>query len=80
MEHLHIIVIFFVLLAVFFFIFGHIRRRNHDAGGAIVHTSLGILMFIIAFVLFLIMVNVNHMYENKEDMPSLISILGSNHT
>ena len=72
MEQLYIVVIFFFVVSLVLFILGHINKRNDDAGNASKYFSLGIVMIIISVLLFIIMVNVNHLYEDKEETPTKI--------
>ena len=69
MEHLYVVVIFFFILAILFFIFARVSKRQSEEGDASVHLSLGIIMLVISIALFLVMVNVNHMYEEKHEEP-----------
>jgi hypothetical protein len=72
MEHLYVVVIFFFVLSIVFFILAHISRKQGEEGDASVNLSIGIILLIISVILFFVMVNVNHMYEEKRETPFLI--------
>ena len=70
MDNFWYIVIFSFFLSVIFFSFSAYHRRQEDAGTATVHLVIGIILSIITVILFLIMVNVNHLYETEPDEDS----------
>lgn len=71
MENLHYVVIFFFVISIIFFILSVINKRDSDEGNASVYLAIGIILLIICVVMFLVMVNVNHLYdqEKQDDIP-----------
>ena len=67
MENFWYIVVFFFIISIVFFSFYAYQKRQDDEGTATVHLVIGIILSIITVILFLIMVNVNHLYETEPD-------------
>ena len=65
MENFWYIVVFFFILSIVFFSFYVYQKRQDDIGTATVHLVIGIILSIITVILFLIMVNINHLYETE---------------
>ena len=67
MENFWYVVIFSFFLSIIFFSFAAYHRRQEDTGTSTVHLVIGIILSIITVILFLIMVNINHLYETEPD-------------
>lgn len=70
MDNFWYIVLFFFVLSIIFFSFSSYHKRQEDTGTATVHLVIGIILTIITVILFLIMVNINHLYETESDEDS----------
>lgn len=66
MEGYEYIIILLLIVSIFFFFLGYSNKREGDDGTASVYYSIGIVLLILAFVAFLIFINVFKLIPTKE--------------
>ena len=58
-----VVVLFLLALSIVFFFLAYNSRQQMDEGAASINMTIGILLLIVDVIMFLIMVNVEHLYE-----------------
>lgn len=55
------------MISIVFYILSVVNKKNDDEGYASVYLAVGIILTIITIVMFIVMVNVNHLYDQEKE-------------